>query len=213
MSDLNPRGHVDYSAVGRGLVDRYSFQKYPPSLDEFNEQGVEFFHGKWRGTTIQKFTILNSLLMLQTRSDTDDAKRILEDILTWGAEKFNLTYNPEMISGFGYVSSLTFYSDAPLLNESAAMTNLALRTGQLVSDIWKEPIEYRGVSIAVGHDPLSRKYPIAMFTIQRRADTRFSSNKYSSEAPLPTNAHLELLEMYERDVITASARLADNNSL
>jgi hypothetical protein len=164
---------------------------------------VDFCEGKWNGIVIHKFTIFSTLLAVETRSDTDDPKKILEDILTWGAENFKLNYNPDMISGFAYVSSLTFYSDAPLLDGNTAMTNLALRTGQLVSDLWKEPVEYRGVSIAVGHDPLSRKYPIAMFTIQRRVDTRFAEKKYSSEAPLPTNAHLELLEMYERDIVGA----------
>ncbi len=202
--DLNPRGQVYYSDIARALVERYCFQKYPQSFDRLHEQeGVEFCEGRWKGIVIQKFAIFSTLLTLETRSDTDDSKRILEDILAWCAEKFNLTYNPEMISGFAYVSSLTFYSDAPLLDGNAAMTNLALRTGQLVSDIWKEPVEYRGMSIAVGHEPSTRKYPIAMFTIQRRVDTKFAKNKYSSEAPLPTNAHLELLEMYEREVIGA----------
>jgi hypothetical protein len=202
--DLNPRGHVYYPDVARALVERYGFQKYPQSPDQFNEQkGVDFYEGKWKGIVIQKFTVFSTLLTLETRSDTDDSKNILEDILAWGAEKFQLNYKPEMISRFAYVSSLAFYSDAPLLDGNAAMTNLAARTGQLVADIWKDPVEYRGVSLAVGHDPLSRKYPIAMFTIHRAADTKFAENKYHSEAPLPTNAHLELLEMYERDVVGA----------
>ncbi|HYM78033.1 MAG TPA: hypothetical protein VE377_18810 [Candidatus Dormibacteraeota bacterium] len=199
--DLNPRGRVYYPDIARALAQRYSFQRYPQSADQLDlQKGVEFYEGKWKGVIIQNFTIFSTMLALETRCDTDDSKKILDDILAWCVEKFKLTYNPEMISRFGYVSSLTFYSDAPLLDGNAAMTNLAGRTAQLVSDIWKEPVEYSGVSIAVGHEPLSRKYPIARFTIQRRADTKFAENKYLSEAPLPTNAHLELLEMYERDI-------------
>jgi len=202
--DLNPRGLVSYSDIARALVERYGFQNFPQSFDlSQGHEGFEFSEGRWMGIVIQKFTIFSTLLTLETRSDTDISKKILEDILVWGAENFKLKYNPEMISGFAYVSALTFYSDAPLLEGNTAMTNLAVRTGQLVSDIWKEPIVYRGVSIAMGHSPLSRKYAIAMFTIQRRGDIKFSENKYFSEAPLPTNTHLELLGMYERDVLNA----------
>jgi len=44
-----------------------------------------------------------------------------------------------------------------------------------------------------------RKEPIAGFTIQRRVDTPFGENKYFSEAPLPTEIHLDLLQQFESD--------------
>lgn len=205
--DLSPRGKVYYPDIARALVERYGFQKYPQSYDQFDEQkGVEFHEGKWKGIVIQKFTIFSSLLTLETRSDSEASKKILEDILTWGAERFKLNYKPELISHFAYVSSVTFYSEAPLLEGNAPIRNLAERTGKRVSDIWKEPFQYNGAHVAVGHDPMSRKYSIAGFTISRRAETKFSDHKYFSEAPLPTKDHLELLEMYEREIIDAQQR-------
>jgi hypothetical protein len=43
--------------------------------------------------------------------------------------------------------------------------------------------------------------PIAAFTIQRRGQTPFEENKYFSEAPLPTDIHINLLEQFEADTV------------
>jgi hypothetical protein len=166
----------------------------------------EFSEGKAKGIVIQKFTIFNSVLTIETRASTDDSKRILEEILEWGANKFGLNYKAGTIKHFAYVSAVTFHSAAPLLAPIPAITNLAARTSELLSDIWSEPIQYHGVQIMIGHDPLARKYGRAAFYITRRADTRFSENKYYSEAPLPTADHLRLLEEYEREVADAEKR-------
>jgi hypothetical protein len=171
-------------------------------LEEFDEsKGVEFLEGKSGNKVIQKFVIWNTLLVLETRSNTSDSKQILEEMLVWGAENFGLNYKPGMIKRFAYVSNLTFHSDAPILTVSSALSKLAVKTSALITEIWQEPVTYEPLSLAVGHDPLSRKNPIATFTIQRRVEAKFSENKYFSESPLPTDEHWKLLVEYEKDVL------------
>jgi hypothetical protein len=46
----------------------------------------------------------------------------------------------------------------------------------------------------------ARKYQIAPFSIARRAEARFSEDKYYSEAPLPTDMHISLLEEFEESI-------------
>lgn len=199
--DLVPRGHIFYPDLIRAAVERYQFQKYPKSVEEFDEQkGVEFYEGKAGNTAIERFTIFNSLLVLETRAGTDTSKRILEEMLTWGKQELGLNYEPGMVRRFAYVSNVSFYSDAPLLAAHPGMAKLAADTGKAVSEIWGEPVTYDGLLFAVGHDPLARKNPIAAFTIQRRAEASFSENKYFSEAPLPTDLHVAFLEQFEREV-------------
>ncbi len=203
--DLSPRGKTFYPDIVPEIVKRYRFQKFPTTLEQFDEsKGVEFWEGKIGDNVIDKFVIWNSLLVLETRSNTTDSKRILEEMLLWGADKFGLNYKPGMIKRFGYVSNVTFYSDASLFVVNPALTRLAAETSKAVSEIWQEPLQYEPLSVVVGHDPLARKYGIASFTIQHRAEHKFSEKKYFSEAPLPTDSHLKLLEQYEKDTITAA---------
>lgn len=204
--DLSPRGNVFFPEIASEIAKRYNFQKYPKTLEDFDEsKGVEFLEGRTKSNNvIQKFVVWNTLLVLETRSNTADSKQILEEILLWGTEKFGLYYKPGMIKRFAYVSDLTFHSDAPLLNASPALSSLAEMTSGAVSEIWQEPIQYEPMIVTIGHDPLSRKNGIAPFTIQRRAETRFSENKYFSEAPLPTDVHLQLLEAYENRVVATA---------
>jgi hypothetical protein len=183
------------------IVRRYGFQKFPTKLEDFDEEkGVEFLEGKIAGKVIHKFAIYNTLIVVETRSNTADSKQILEDALEWGAEKLGLKYVPGMIKRFAYVSDLSFYSEVPILSANPALENLATKTSKLVSEIWQEPIRYEALNITIGHDPLARKYGIAPFSITRRAEARFSENKYFSEAPLPTDVHLKLLEEYEKEI-------------
>jgi len=196
--DLNPRGTIFYPEFTQEFVERYKFQKFPQKLEEFDEsKGVEFHQGKIGNLVIQKFVIWNSILVVETRSNTADSKQILEEALLWGAGKFGLNYKPGMIKRFAYVSDLTFHSDVTLFNTNPAVTQLAAETSKAVSEIWQEPIKYEPMGVAVGHDPLSRKYGIASFSISYRGESKFSENKYFSEAPLPTDRHIALLEVFE----------------
>lgn len=202
--DLNPRGNLFLPGIVPQVVERYKFLQFPQTAEQFDEtKGIAFAGGKLGDKVIDKFVIWNSLLVLETRSSTADSKKILEEILTWGAEKFGLNYKPEMIKRFAYVSDLSFYSEVPILDVSPAFAKLAIRTSNVLTDIWQEPVRYEPLNLSVGHDPMSRKYQIAPFTITRRAEAPFSENKYFSEAPLPTDKHLELLQEFEEEIMRA----------
>ncbi len=182
-------------------MERYDFQKYPKTLEDFDEvKGVEFHEGRLGKSVIQKLVIFSSVLVIETRSGTSESKELLEEMLLWGKDKLGLNYQPGMFKRFAYISDVSFYSDAPVLMPSPSMAKLAKATSERISEIWQESIVYDGAQISLGYDPLSRRNPIAPFTIQRRAESRFSENKYFSEAPLPTEEHIKLLEMFEAEV-------------
>jgi len=199
--DLSPRGKVFLPEIVPQIVERYKFQTFPQTAEQLDEsKGIEFHEGKSGDKVIHKFVIWNTLLVVETRSNTTDSKQILEEMLLWGAEKLGLNYRPGMIERFAYVSDLSFYSEVPLLSISPELTRLAQKTSRAISDIWQESIKYEPMHLVVGHDPLSRKYGIAPFSISRRAEARFSENKYFSEAPLPTDMHLAMLEEFEAEL-------------
>jgi hypothetical protein len=201
-ADLDPRGKVFNADFVQEVVRRYKFQKFPKTFEEFDEmKGVVFEDGKIGNKVIQKFTIFNTALVLETRSHTNDSKQILEEMLVWGAAKFGLNYNPGGIKRFAYVSDVTFYSDVPILGAaSQPLIDLAAKTSEAVSEIWEDRVVYYPSNLAVAHDPLSRKNGIAYFNITYRAEHKFSENKYFSEAPLPTDTHIKFLEEFEAGI-------------
>lgn len=200
--DLAPKGGICFPDLVREVAKYYRFQKSPQTFEEHDlSKGVEFLEGRSGKRVISKFVIWQNILVLETTSSTNESKALLEEFLMWGKEKFNLAYEPGMIRRYGYVSDLTFYSEAPILNVSPLLDRIAQKTSDALTEIWNDTIRYEPLDWKVGHDPLSRKWGIAPFQITRRAETEFSANKYFSEAPLPTDLHIALLEEYEAGII------------
>lgn len=198
--DLNAKGKLFFPDVVQGIADRYKFQRLP-KREEYEKDGIIFEEGKIGNKAIKKLTIFDTLIVLETRSNTSDSKQLIEDMLQWGAAKFDFTYNPGSIKRFAYVSDLTFYSDVPILDAACQpLIELAAKTGAAVTEIWQEPVQYYPANLAVGHDPMARKNGIAPFSITHRAEARFSENKYFSEAPLPTDMHIAFLEEFEAGI-------------
>ena len=202
VDELAPKGNVLLVAVVQALVEKYKFQKYPSKPEELDRnKGVEFGEGIADGIPIQRLAIFESLLLVETRSDTTDAQVLLSDILSWAVETFGMTLTEEMIRRWGYVSSVVFYGDPKLLDVHRAISNLSSKVTEAVSERWNEEILYQPIRLAVGHDPNSRKWPVAQFTIERKGQASFSENKYFSEAPLQTHEHWKMLEEFEREVL------------
>lgn len=203
---LDPKGRIFFPELIKAITTEYSFQKPPekPEMDE--KKGLEFRIGRTGDQTIDALKIFDGLVAVETHSNTTESAKIIQAVLLWASKKFGLAYEAGMIRHWGFVNDLVFQTDFPLLDAACnPLTNVGRKTGKALSDIWKEPIEYQPIILSVGHDPMSRKNAIAPFTIQRRVETRFSENIYFSEAPLPTDVHIKLLEDFEAEV---KARMA-----
>jgi hypothetical protein len=199
--DLNPQGTVFFPDLVAKLVEKCRFQKYPQTIEDFDEQkGVEFLAGVWDRVNVEKLTIYNNGILLDTRVSTAISEGILAEALNW-AKQFGLTYRPDMIKRWGYLSSLTFYSDVPLLGPEAAITTLTRRVSEkLAQRVTDANLNYKPIRLDFDFDRSQINFPLAAFTIQRRGVAPFSENKYFSEAPLRSEDHLALLEEFERNV-------------
>ena len=205
--DLNPKGQAYYPDIVRGLVEKFGFYKFPQKPDEFDEtKGVEFLGGKWGDVVVEKFTIFSNGLLLDTRVSTSESRRILLEGIAWAASSFGLKYNPPMITHWGYVSNLTFYSDLPLLKSNFPTSKLVERVQNAARESTGDLASWEPTIFTLHSDPIPKKPLYAPFTIQRRAETAFAENKYFSEAPLQTDTHWTILEQFENDVISSLPR-------
>jgi hypothetical protein len=200
LVDVTPRSGIFFPDLVKELVQHCNFQKFPASLDEWNNpEGAQFLVGRLGKTVIDRFIVYNNGVQVETHAGTEESKRILEELLVWSRDKFGIAYQSASVRRWAYVSGVTFRSDVPLL-VTGPIERLARGITTEISRVLGEETVYQPTGFNVGHDLLLRKYPRAAFTLQRRAEVPLSDNKYFSEAPLPTEVHLALLAQYEKDV-------------
>ena len=183
--DLNPQGTVFFPDLVAKIVEKFRFQKFPQTVAEFDEQkGVEFLEGTWAGVNVDKMTIYNNGILLDTRVSTSTSEQILAEAFEW-AKQFGLTYEAGMIKRTGYLSSFTFHSDVPLLGPTTAAIRLARSVSEIVQKRTNLNVTYQPNRLDFDFErPLTQQIPIAPLTIQRRATTPFAENKilYGSAA-------------------------------
>jgi len=200
-TDLNPRGIPFYPNIVKALASRYNFLKVPEKLEEFDaSKGITFSEGRLGEAAIDQLVIYTYGIVLDARKSTDDAKRLLEDVLDWGTKELGLAFKAEMAKRWQYTSHLTFYSEVMPSKFPTPFMELSEKVSSAVRDVMKEDLKYEPVSIMVDYDQLTRKHPLGPFSIQRRDNTPFSEGKYFSTAPLPTGVHIKLLEDFEKSL-------------
>jgi hypothetical protein len=202
VKGMDPEGRLFLPDFVREIAQYCTFQEVPSIAEAIEKkEGIEFGIGRLGGKVIDVLKLFDTLIWVETHSNTVDSENVIKELTLWANDQFGLKLGPDMIRHWTYVNDVAFQADIPLLNEScAALTNVAAKTGAALSEIWQEDIEYLPTVITAGHDPAVRQYGIAPFTIQRRVGNRFSENMYFSEAPLPTDLHIKLLEEFEADV-------------
>lgn len=199
IHDLNPKGTVFLPELAHELVQKYKFLKSPQKLEDFDEQkGVEFGAGKAGDTVIDRLTVWNSALLLITAASTTESKRILEEMLQSAKDKFGAAYAPEIVKKWLYVNSFTFYSDVDFDSAiNPALHKLYDKLSQQVSEMHHFKFKYQFTGLTSDFDKSVAKTTLASFTLQRRAETAFTENKYFTEAPLSTEQHIKLIEELE----------------
>jgi hypothetical protein len=207
LATLNPEGKVFFPNIVSGIVDRFSFQKYPTTPEQFDEsKGIEFLDGQWNGVNVSKLTIYNNGFLVDTQSSTDDSERILIESLEWATKEFGITFDQKMIYRKRYLSDLVFSTDVPVLDGFEPINKLRQNLCDAMEEILDERLHYAGIRLDIDFERFQRQAPIAPLTIQRRNDYAFSDNTYFSEAPLPTELHCDLLEQYEKDILSATGK-------
>lgn len=200
LYELDPRGRVFFPEVISKIRDRYGFLSVPKPEDLDEQKGVELKTGRIGNKTIDTLKIFEQLLVLETHSNTSDSQAILQEMLEWGKSQLGLTFEPNMIRHWAYVSIVTFQSDHNILSYSPA-AKLAGKVSDAVSGLWKETVKFEPRAMSITHDPLLRKNGVAGFLISPRVETPYSENKFYSEAPLPTDVHIKFLEEFEADAL------------
>jgi len=196
--DLNPRGAVRFLDLVQGLVQKCGFAKYPQKYEELDvAKGFILEGGKLGEIKNLQLHVFAYGLAVDTLSSTADSEAALDKLLWWAFETFKIHYNADMIKRKAYLSQLSFYSDFDLNMVNEAVKSVSEILTKRVNEIFGMPLAYALAGTTWMYDATSIKNGPSPFTIERRADTPFTENKYFSQAPLPTEEHIKLLEDFE----------------
>jgi hypothetical protein len=201
IEDLNLGGEVYLPEVGAALVQRYGFLKYPIKPEEFDEgKGIEFLSGRLGKRVIDKLMILDSGLYLDTQINTAASEELWYELMDWAVDTFGVTFKREMVKRRAYVSTITFFSDAPMLKLNSVFEEIGAVVNSEVEINFGRKLEYYPAAMSITYDQLLTKFGTAAFTVQRREGVPFEEGKYFSTAPVKTEIHLDLLERWEKTV-------------
>lgn len=202
--EMRPTSGVPIPDFITKTTERYEFTT-PPSLErpwqEINDNPMRFSGGILKSggaSAVIKEFVLYQDGVAAFAHNTDDAERLIEDILDWGKKEFglrDLVSEPRKLYTSTVVVDFNKDIDA-IIQPIKGLQQLC--AGYL--EVHRNVVEdVRFTRLAFGVDPLKTAKDSAMpdFLIERRASHPFDDNRIISQAPLPTTVHLELLEKIE----------------
>jgi hypothetical protein len=82
LSSMNPFGKQTDAESAAILKDRYNFATTPKSFGEVTvEKGAEFLSGRLGTIAIDKLVLYPNGIVVDTRSSTDDAEKVMQDLI------------------------------------------------------------------------------------------------------------------------------------
>jgi hypothetical protein len=195
--DLNPRG-LEILPMLDAIRDRYSFQVYPRTIEEANEQdpkGIVFAGGSFDidggRYAIVKATMYGDGIVAESVLSTDFTEAFLADALSFLSGEFGLTYRPEMIHKKIYLSELVVHTEKSLNPLFSKLSGLGESLSRLTGQIF-EPTGF-----SFGIDTQATPARPVPFRLEREVNKGFDQGRYYSAAPLRTSEHEDLLRELE----------------
>lgn len=196
--ELNPAGRAIAHDYMKGFVQRYSFLKFPQTVEDFDEsKGINFETGKWGDIGIDKVALFSWGVVVDTTASTDASEAILQDMLDWGAESFGLSNRSEMITRRVYLSELIFTSDLSLSVINPKIQELGEQITDSISRHFHQTLEYGISGISLHFDTRHSRQGLSPLKVERLEGVPYPDKRYYSVAPLPTAEHIKFLEDFE----------------
>jgi hypothetical protein len=192
MNELNPGGKDVFIHMFPAILDDYKFKTSPKPGENFKD-GMKFTSGEYikdDGTVLQvSVTIYHDGIAADTYSSTKDSEDFLEEALS-KLPPLGFAYDPEMIRRKWYLSQVNIKCSRPLHALNPRLVEFANRISSAVG------IGYGMDAVEFWPDQrLASKQ--GNFSFQRKIGEPPGSDRYWSQAAVPTDKHIELLEEFE----------------
>ena len=201
--EVRPIGGYYLPDAMRLISDRYGFSQ-TPSIEDMKIRGGVFKDGRLvsgvKKINIVEIGISNDAIYA-TAEDTTTADFIIDDLITWSEQTVGLRPSITKIPR-KYDNAVVVEFEADIENRFDIFNELISSYNEMLANLYNETISVSFSRIDFAFDPLEVKLSVnTRFTVERRAASPFSSNRYHCVAPLKTEMHIALLEKFERALI------------
>ena len=188
--------------IVKDLGEQYSFAQLPNIQEVIAAQkkGAEFQVGKLQRpdgsqAIIQKFTVFNDGLVVDSRVSTDDCDLFLDTVVQWATKNLSGIRN---VGKSFYLSQLEVKFD--LAKYAMAFDHICRRVSSLLDGYGMTqttPYGFGALSLMIEQNNTLRIQP-SPFSIERRLNVPFKDNIFFAQAPLRTPDHSDLLNALEK---------------
>jgi hypothetical protein len=179
---------------------RYEFWEAPQKVAEVHPEGgpTRFQMGRNGGAIISKFEIHDAGLLVEGIQTTDSLDRFLDDFVMWSASEFGVIYNDSQPVRSAYMSGLEVQLDRDAMKFMRIFEKLCSEIQAAVEGQGFAVGGYSVGSLSFQTDEsTSRPFRPGRFLLERRVGHPYDSGLFFSEAPVQTDKHIELLQMFD----------------
>lgn len=192
-NELNPGGKDFFVHLFPALLENYKFKTYPKPGEDFS-QGMKFTNGEFvkeDGTVLAlNISIFSDGIAADTFSSTKDSEDFLKSALSQLPD-LGFSYDQDMIRRKTYLSHLNVKCARPLHLLNPGLIEFAHRLSTAAGGTG-----FDVAAIELWPDQTHTTKP-GNFSFQRKLGEPLNSDRYWSQAALPTHKHVELLEQFE----------------
>jgi hypothetical protein len=204
FSDIAPISGLYLPDVAAAISERYAFTQLPKyDPDSLEKLGLAFGMGKFsnggQDHNIRTLNLYRDGILADCYS-TEEAVLMLEDLLKWAAEKFEIRIStiPEgRLHLVSVVIAEFAESVANVFSKFNGVLRLASQMYQATYGV-ERPVSVATVRFDVDPLTVTGTLPqIPGFVIERELNQPFLSNRFWCQAPVSTQDHIRLLEAFE----------------
>jgi hypothetical protein len=194
-----PKGQPYLPQAAASLVERYSFSGVPQSINELLADRVEFTHGHFEESAIERLEIYRDGVVISSQSDTKLLDAFLADLMQWFQEELGFTLVQNRRIDQMFESNLIVSASNSILKSIVRLEKVAGSIGKMVLSNCGLQLDFVPMGFTISDDP-SRNPDLkpVVFRLERRLASEFQFNQFISVAPLRTSQHIELLGDIER---------------
>jgi len=135
-------------------------------------------------------------VVAETWSSTEKGDAFLAELLRSAANKYGLTYKPEMIRTKSYISEVVIQLDHHPNELNPKLAGFCETLNTFLAKRNLPPFETSGMIFAP--DTSGTAYKPPGLYIERKTGTAFTENRFWSKSPFATSDHLHALREFEK---------------